>query len=189
MSAALDAGMGNNSLRFQVVTKMDQLVHVFAIRAICYMEDAGMPADHSIDGNDLQATHIVAYSADEPVGALRIRWFKDFAKIERSAFRRSHRNPRYLRLAAQFVFNHIARKGYRLVVTHAEPQYAEVWKRILGFEQAPDKPAANYFGKPFVELFKELPIPENAITLDSSVAVLYRTEGEWDVPAKYEAPG
>jgi hypothetical protein len=76
------------------------------------MEDNGMPADHSLDGNDIQATHVVAYARDEPVGALRIRWFKDFAKLERSAFRRSHRNPRCLRLAAQFVFGHIARKGY-----------------------------------------------------------------------------
>ena len=39
-----------------------------------------MPAQHEFDGNDYQATHIIVYSGDEPIGTLRIRWFKDFAK-------------------------------------------------------------------------------------------------------------
>ncbi len=30
---------------------------------------------------------MIVYAGDEPVGTLRIRWFKDFAKIERTAFR------------------------------------------------------------------------------------------------------
>jgi len=29
-------------------------------------------------------------------------------------------------------------------------------------------------------------ISENAIDLDTSSAILFRTEGEWDTPAKYE---
>lgn len=177
---------GENSLRFQVVTTLEELMHVFAIRAITWMEEKEMPADHAMDENDYQCTHVLAYSGDEPVGCLRIRWFRDFAKIERSTYRKSHRNIRTIIRAAKFVFSHIARKGYSTVVTHAEPEYAELWTKMLGFQRI-EKPAAEYFGISFVELSKELPPDPCAITLQDSVEVLYRPEGKWDRPAKYEA--
>jgi len=34
---------------------------------------------------------------------------------------------------------------------------------------------------------RPLEIPADAITSDTDIAVLFRTEGEWDTPAKYEA--
>ena len=49
------------------------------------------------DGNDYQATHVIVYSGDEPIGTLRIRWFKDFAKFERTAFRKAYRNIHVLK--------------------------------------------------------------------------------------------
>jgi len=81
------ADVGHNSFHVEVVKNMDQLIQIFALRAICFMEDTGLPYDHAFDGNDLQATHVVGYDGIEPVGTMRIRWFKDFAKIERTAFR------------------------------------------------------------------------------------------------------
>jgi hypothetical protein len=179
--------VGDNSaaMRFKIVTKMDQLMHVFAVRAICFMEDEGLPVDHAFDDNDLQATHIIAYAGDEPVGALRVRWFSNFAKIERSTFRRSHRDPRNLKKAAAFVFEHIARKGYSRVITHASEQYAKVWRRILGFQVA-EKAFTTYHDELYIELVKDLDVPMNAISLESEIAVLFRAEGAWDQPAKYE---
>ncbi len=177
---------GHNSLRIGIVTTMEQLQHAYAVRAICFMEETGLPADHAFDGNDLQATHVVAYINDEPVGALRIRWFSDFAKIERSAFSKSYRHPRYLKMAAEFVFAHIARKGYARVITHASPSYARLWRSVLGFTEVVGKPPAVYHDEPHVELIKELTVPESAITLATDPAVLFRTEGDWDRAAKHE---
>jgi hypothetical protein len=181
--------IGHNSIRVEIVTTMEQLQHAYAIRAICFMEDTGLVVGHAFDGNDLQATHVIIYNDEEPIGALRIRWFKDFAKIERSAFRKAYRNPRHLKAAAEFVFKHIARKGYSRVITHASPLYARLWRILLGFKQVTDKPPAFYAGhdEPYLELIKELEVPENAITLDTDPAVLFRTEGEWDFASKYEA--
>ena len=179
-------GKGHNSLRIEIVKTMAQLQHAYAVRAICFMEETGLPVDHAFDGNDLQATHAVAYLNDEPVGSLRIRWFNNFAKIERSAFRKSFRHPRYLKACAEFVFAHIARKGYTTVITHASPEYARVWRAFLGFKEVTGKPAAVYHDEPHVELIRELPVPNNAITLNTDPAVMFRTEGEWDAAAKYE---
>jgi len=69
---------------------------------------------------------MIVYARDEPIGALRIRWFKDFAEIERMAVREAYRNTHVLKASAYFVFNHVARKGYNKVITHAQPKYARL---------------------------------------------------------------
>lgn len=185
--SATGAGLrGHNSLRVEIVTTMEQLQHAYAVRAICFMEDTGLPIDHAYDGNDLQATHVIGYIDGEPVGALRIRWFHDFAKIERTAFRKAYRHPRYLKIGAEFAFAHIARKGYSKVMTHASPAYARLWKSLFGFTEVTGKPPAFYHHEPHVELIKELNVPHDAITLETDTTVLFRTEGRWNQAEKYE---
>lgn len=57
-----------------------------------------------------QATHFVAYIGDEPVASMRVRWFNDFAKLERSAFRKDYRDIKTVKFAAEFVLAHVAQK-------------------------------------------------------------------------------
>ena len=89
-------------------------------------------------------------------------------------------------MCAEFIFEHIARKGYTKVITHASPEYARVWRAFLGFREVPGKEPAYYHGEPHVELIKDLIVPADAITLATDVAVLFRTEGRWDTAAKFE---
>ncbi len=45
--------IGHNStqpLRVELVRTMDQLAQVFALQAICYMEENNFPYDHAFDG-------------------------------------------------------------------------------------------------------------------------------------------
>jgi hypothetical protein len=179
----------HNQIRAQVVTTQEQLLHAYAIRAICFMEEHGVPAEHEFDGNDYQATHVVVYSNDEPIATLRIRWFKDFAKFERTSFRKAYRNTRTLKAAADFSFDHVARKGYDRVITHAQPKYARLWRMILGFRNVEGKKPIYFDGhaEPYIELVKELTPPANAISVSTDPAVLFRIEGFWDAPSKYEA--
>lgn len=178
--------LGHNAIRVEVVTTLEQLHHAYAVRAICFMEDTGLPADHAYDGNDLQATHVLVYMHDEPIGSLRIRWFNGFAKIERTGFRKAYRSPRHLKITAEFVFAHIARKGYTKVITHASPAYARLWRSLLGFQEVPGKEPAYYHGEPHIEMVKDLTVPQNAITLETDTVVLFRTEGSWERAEKYE---
>lgn len=180
--------IGDNSIRFVVVTTTDQLLQAFAIRSVCILEEVGLTYGQAFDGNDFQATHVLVYAGDEPVGATRLRWFKDFAKIERTALRAAHRDPRTLRRFARFVFAHVARKGYTALVTHAEPKYAQLWERMLGFERVEGRPEVRTEGhEPYVELVKRLPLDPNAVSLSSAPAVLFRVEGAWDRPSAFEA--
>jgi hypothetical protein len=178
----------HNQIRTEVVTTYQQLQHAYAVRSICFMEENGIKARHEFDGNDYQATHMIVYADDEPVGTLRIRWFKDFAKLERTAFREAYRDTRVLKAFAYFVFDHVARKGYDKVITHAQPKHARLWRIILGFKNAGKEPV--YFdghAEPYIELVKELTPPSNAISASTDPAILFRTEGFWDAPSEYEA--
>lgn len=179
----------HNQMRCEVVTTQEQLLHAYAIRAICFMEEHGVPAQHEFDGNDYQATHVIVYSGEEPIGTLRIRWFKAFAKFERTSFRKDYRNIHTLRTAADFAFDHVARKGYDKVITHAQSKYARLWRMTLGFRNAEGKKPIHFDGhaEPYIELVKDLTPPENAISASTDSVVLFRTEGFWDAPSKYEA--
>jgi hypothetical protein len=177
----------DNEIRIQLVTTAEQFLHAMAIRAICIMEGAALTADQAIDGNDYQATHVLVYAKQEPIGAARIRWFRDFAKIERTAFRPAYRNPRVLKRAAEFIFDHVAKKGYQVLVTHAEPKFARLWQMLLGFELVAGRPPVVTEGhEPYLELVKTLPPSDNPITLQVHPKVLFRIEGHWDEPSPFE---
>jgi hypothetical protein len=178
----------HNQIRCEVVTTYEQMLHAYAIRSICFMEEHGVPAQHEFDGNDYQATHVIAYSGNEPIGTLRIRWFRDFAKFERTSFRKAYRNAHTLKALSFFVFDHVARKGYDKVITHAQPKYARLWRMILGFKNAEGKKPIYFDGhaEPYIELVKDLTPPENAISANTDPAILFRTEGFWDAPSEYE---
>jgi hypothetical protein len=178
----------HNQIRTEIVTTYEQLLHAYAVRSICYMEEHGVKAQQNFDGNDYQATHVIVYAGEEPVGALRIRWFKDFAKFERTAFRKAYRNTHALKAAADFSFDHVARKGFDKVITHAQPKYARLWRMLLGFKNAEGKKPVYFegHGDPYIELVKELSPPANAISVSTDATVLFRTEGYWDAPSEYE---
>lgn len=180
---------GHNSVRFEIVQNQEQMLDALSIRAIVYMEDEGMAARLAFDGNDFQATHVIGYSGDEPFAAIRIRWFNGFAKLERMAMRKAYRSPRVLKSFLDYVFEHVARKGYAIALTHAAPVYARLWCKLFRFEQVNHKAPAYFKGheEPFLELVKHLEVPANAITNETDVQVLYRIEGAWDKPLEHES--
>jgi hypothetical protein len=166
-----------------VVTTPEQFMHALAVRAICFLEQGNTTYQQAIDGNDYQATHIVAYAGSEPIGATRIRWFRDFAKIERTAFRPDYRSVRILKLCSDFIFSHVARKGYDRLITHAEPNYARVWEMVLGFERIESRPEVRFENhEPMVELVKRLAPVVDVVTASSDPTVLFRIEGHWEKP-------
>ena len=177
----------DNDIRIEVVVSPEQFMHAIAVRAICFMEETGLSAQQTIDGNDYQATHIIVYAKNEPIGSSRLRWFRDFAKIERTGFRIAYRNARVVKRTANFIFEHAARKGYDRLVTHAEPKYARLWEMLLGFKPVEGRPYVATEGhEPYIEMVKMLAPPADAITLQTEPKILFRIEGHWDKPGAFE---
>lgn len=170
------------ALRFEVVTTPQQFLIASAIRSICFLEEHGTTVEWLFDGNDYTASHVVIYDGATPIGTARVRWFKDFAKIERTSFRKAYRSVAVLKAFGAFGFDHCARKGYTRIITHASAKYARLWKIVLGFRDVNKEPAYFEGHEPYYELWKDLEPHPEAISLETSAAILYRTEGHWDTP-------
>ncbi len=76
------------------------------------------------------------------------------------------------------------------MITVAEPKYAAVWMRVLGFKPLNDRPPAlSGDGESFLELVKELKVPTDAISIETDAGVMFRVEGHWHVPSAFEGGG
>ena len=167
----------HNQIRTEVVTTDQQLLHAYAIRSICFMEEHGVKATQTFDGNDYQATHIIVYAGDEPIGTMRIRWFRDFAKLERTAFREAYRNTHLLKASAYFVFDSHRPQGIR---QGHHPRAAEICaaENHSRIQECRRQGAVllRRSPEPYIELVKEL-TPPLTQSRQARHGRLFRTEG------------
>ncbi|MDP4024802.1 GNAT family N-acetyltransferase [Methylobacterium sp. NEAU 140] len=169
---------GRRGVSVAVVRSMDDLARVIALRASVYMAEQACPYDEEFDGNDLSATHLVGYVGDEPAGCLRIRFFADFAKIERLAVRAEHRNTRLAFTLVRAGIELARVKGYRQIYGHAQRRLVDFWSRFGArvFEGAREFTFSDF---DYVEMLLEAEPHPQAIGLDADPYVLIRPEGRW----------
>ena len=77
--------IGGEAVTTKLAMKMEDSMQAFAVRAACFIGELDVPYSEEFDGHDFGATHVIAYVGDEPVGAVRVRWFQSFAMPERLA--------------------------------------------------------------------------------------------------------
>lgn len=177
---------GDRRIGITVVHCMDDLLKVFAVRAATYVAEQDCPQGEEFDGNDFTATHLLGFVGSEPAGCLRIRYFADFAKMERLAV--VHRFRR-TRLAFKLIEAGIAfcqAKGYRKLYGHAEPRVCKLWERY-GFRPRTDHPTLSFSRLEFVVGDLELPAVSGALNSLSDPYVLVRPEGQWERPGVLDA--
>jgi predicted GNAT family N-acyltransferase len=178
MNAAQSTALG---IEVSVVRTLDQLPQIYALRGVVYMGEQACPFEEEFDGNDLSgATHLVARIGREPVGAIRIRWFAGFAKLERAAVLRRCRDSGVAHALWEASAAIAARKGYRFVLGHIEPHLLGFWERCAGFRLREGRPAFRFSDREYVEVVAELPACADAITLNAPPMLLLRPEGAWD---------
>lgn len=178
----------DNLVTVETAQSLEDLTHVLAIRAICFVHEHGTSTQNTCDGNDFQASHVLMRCDGEPIGSVRIRWFQGFVQFERFCIRPEFRNLRATKRMLNFAFEHVARKGFSKVITYAAPEYARLWQRLFKFRRTEGRPEVHLKGHEhaYVELETDLTVPANAIGLSAEPAVFQRIEGRWDMPSAYE---
>jgi len=169
----------------RVVRSMEEMARVIAIRSAVYMGEQHCPFEEEFDGNDFSATHLICHRGHEPVGCLRIRYFADFAKLERLAVRNESRSNG---LAGQIVDAAIElcrKKGYRVLYAHSQKRLLGFWAQ-RGFERMRGGREFVFSDFDYVEVKLETEKHPQRITLDEDPYVLIRPEGQWDVPGILE---
>jgi len=170
-----------HQLGITVVHRLDDLLKVLAIRAATYIAEQDCPLAEEFDGNDFTATHLLGFAGSEPAGCLRIRYFAEFAKLERLAVIERFRQTRlaFNLISAGLTF--CRAKGYRRFYGHAEPRVVKLWERF-GFRPRTAGATLSYSKLEFVEGDLELPADPEAFTSATDPYVLVRPEGQWSRP-------
>jgi len=173
------------SVSVRVVRSMDEMARVIAIRGAVYMGEQQCPFEEEFDGNDFSATHLICHKGHEPVGCLRIRYFADFAKLERLAVRNENRNAG---LASEIVGAAIElcrKKGYRVLYAHSQKRYLKFWEQH-GFTRMTGARDFSFSDFDYTEVKLETEKHPQSIGLGADPYVIIRPEGLWDTPGILE---
>ncbi len=176
---SVQANHGGNEIRVELVRNLNDFMKVVAIRSAVFLAEQDCPYDEEFDNNDLSAMHLIAYLRNEPVATLRIRWFAQFAKIERVCVMKHVRGGALVKLMIETAVEIIGRKGYREILGYIQKRLVPFWKQ-LGFHPREGRDGFRFSDYEYVECFRQLSARNDAVTIDSDPYVVMRPEGDWD---------
>lgn len=173
-----------DSVTVDVVRSMDDMARIIAIRGAVYMSEQRCPFEEEFDGNDFSATHMICHKDGEPVGCIRIRYFADFAKLERLAVRSEGRGGGLAGRILDAAIDLCRKKGYSVLYAHSQKRLLRVWEQ-RGFKRmgARDLVFSDF---DYIEVKLETEKHPQSITLADDPYVIIRPEGRWDAPGILE---
>ena len=118
---------------FKVVTNPEDLIKVFVVRGIVFIEEQGVSYNIEHDEHDFSATHILGEIDGEPFAAGRIRAFGEYAKLERVAIRKSHRGKGLGHKLTEFMIAVAQEQGFKKFKVHAQSYLKDFYQKH-GFE-------------------------------------------------------
>jgi len=119
----------------KVVDSNDELMLSLMIRSAVYVGEDGRLLTEEADGNDFSATHVIARVDGKPAGTVRIRYFGDFAILERMAVLKPYRLKRFGSRGVawelgEYAFQFCRLKGYTRFYGLAREGLVDFWRRF-----------------------------------------------------------
>lgn len=118
-----------NSHVFKIVDNMDDLVKVFMVRAIVFMEEQNVVFGEEMDDQEYSALHILGEVDQEPMAAGRIRFLGEYAKLERICVRKAWRGRGVGRELVEYMLRVSREKGFRKFKMHAQAHLTDFYSR------------------------------------------------------------
>jgi predicted GNAT family N-acyltransferase len=177
--------VSQRDLTVTIARTFEDLMRVASLRSAVYIGEQECPYEEEFDGNDLAATHLIGYVGKEPAGCLRIRYFADFAKVERLAVRKEFRNTRLSFQLVRAGIQLCQMKGYRRLYGHSQKRLVNFWSRF-GFRPIEGAKEFVFSDFDYVEIVAEIERDPDAITIGADPYVMIRPEGRWHVPGVLE---
>jgi len=162
----------------RVARTIDDFMRAAVIRGAVFVGEQKCPYDEEFDGNDFTATHLIGYVGDEPAGCLRIRYFSDFAKLERLVVRKEFRGRGLARKLVSTGVEFCQTKGYTHLRSYAQKRLVKFWGKC-GFS-IPDTPRELVFSDfDYVEMVCDVSRGAKTISFETDPYVIIRPEGSW----------
>jgi GNAT superfamily N-acetyltransferase len=121
--------IGGEAVTTKLAIRMEDSLQAFAVRAACFIGELDVPYSEEFDGHDFGATHIIAYVGDEPVGAMRVRWFKSFAMTERLAVVQRFRGHNIGQLLLERARQLAESRGSNMLYAQVLPADVKYWEK------------------------------------------------------------
>jgi len=119
-------------LQIKKVNTKKTLEQVFNIRKKVFIDEQKVPVEIEMDKFDRTSDHFIAYLNKKPVGCARIR-YNDFAKLERIAILKEHRNKGYGTQLTKYLIQYCKNKKIKKIVIHSQMYVLGFYKKF-GFK-------------------------------------------------------
>ena len=181
MDARAVTDIDDAELEVVVCRTLPDIMQAMAVRSLVYMGEQACPYDEEYDGNDFAGTtHLVLRRNGEPIGTLRVRWFAEFAKVERVAVRSEFRGGRATLMLILAAKRLAEKKNYRQILGYGQVRLIPFWEQYFNARIRPGREGFAFSDHDYVEMVVEGAPPPDALTLESDPMVLLRPEGAWD---------
>jgi len=162
----------------RVARTIDDFMRAAVIRGAVFIGEQKCPYDEEFDGNDFSATHLIGYVGNEPAGCLRIRYFSDFAKLERLVVRREFRSSGLARQLVDSGVEFCRMKGYTRMCTYAQKRLVKFWGKC-GFSTSSTPRELVFSDFDYVEMTCDTKHAARTISFETDPYVVIRPEGSW----------
>ena len=122
--------------------RMEDTLQAFAVRAACFIGEQDRSFFEEFDGHDHDATHLIACLGEEPIGTVRLRWFKSFAMPDRLAVVQRFRGHGVGALLLEQARAIAESRGSGMLYVRATPLWARYFERH-GWRRLEETPGAN----------------------------------------------
>jgi predicted GNAT family N-acyltransferase len=174
-----------NAITVRIARTVEDIFKVFSVRSATYIAEQFCFYDEEFDGNDFCSTQILGEMGGDAAGCVRLRFFGDFAKLERLAVRREYRTSRLAYRLVRDALEHCRKKGYTKVYGHSRLDLVRFWK-VFGFKPIEGRPAFTFANVRYVEILAELEPHPAAIRIGLDPMAMIRPEGVWDRPGPFD---
>jgi predicted GNAT family N-acyltransferase len=124
-------------LNVKQVTTKDQLEDAYSVRRIVFVNEQQVPEEEEIDQFEDDATHIVLYDNEVPVGAARLRVLDGIGKLERICVLSSSRKNGAGKLLVNKLEEIAIEQGVSKLKLNAQTHAIPFYER-LGYETVSD---------------------------------------------------
>jgi predicted GNAT family N-acyltransferase len=162
----------------RVARTLDDFMRAAVIRGAVFIGEQKCPYDEEFDGNDFTATHLIGYVGNEPAGCLRVRYFSDFAKLERLVVRKEFRSSGLARQLVSAGIEFCRTKGYTRMCTYAQKRLVKFWGKC-GFSISDSARELVFSDFDYVEMVCDTTPAAATISFETDPYVVIRPEGSW----------
>lgn len=117
------------SVHFYVADSADDMLKAFAVRVLVFCGEQGVAYSLEHDEHDLRAVHIVGELEGEPVAAARLRFFGEYAKLERIAVRKAYRGHNIGHQLTDFLVVVAQQRGFHKYKMHAQASLEKFYQQ------------------------------------------------------------